>query len=101
SQHQIKATGVFAQSVTQQCDPSQGLPTGSVKVASLHIGPAVGGVDVIIPNPLPPNTRIQVTLPTGALLASVILNEQKLENLSGGQGLEVNATHVLTGPARA
>jgi uncharacterized repeat protein (TIGR01451 family) len=98
----VKATGVFAQSTTQQCDPGQGLPTGSVKVASLHIGPAVGGVDVTIPNPIPPNTRIQVTLPTsGVLLASVILNEQKLENLSGGQGLEVNAIHVITGPGLA
>jgi len=90
---QVKATGIFSQSVTQQCDPSLGLPTGSAKVVSLHIGPPGPGGDVIIPNPIPPNTTI--ALPN---LATVILNEQKLEHLSGGQGLTVNAIHVFTVP---
>lgn len=91
---QITATGVFAQSVTQQCDPTKGLPFGSADLVDLTLGgTTILGSTVKKPNDqgqIPVNTVIE--LPG---LAKVILNEQKLDNKSGGQGLSVNAIHIL------
>jgi hypothetical protein len=91
----IHATGVFAQSVTQQCDPTQGLPFGSADLVDLTIGgQSVFGTTNKKPTDtgqIPPNTVI--SLPN---LATIILNEQKLDNKAAGQGLTVNAVHVFT-----
>jgi uncharacterized repeat protein (TIGR01451 family) len=88
---QVTADAIFTQSITQQCDPSQGLPTGKTVIAHL----ALGGVPIVIPSGgFAPNTTLSVP---GVL--KVILNEQKLENVSGGQGLTVNAIHIITDPA--
>ena len=93
----ISATGVFAQSTTQQCDPSQGLPTGATTIVRLTLG-GPGGTEIKIPDPIAPNTKITVLAPGSANLITIILNEQHLDNLSGGQGLTVNAIHIITGP---
>jgi uncharacterized repeat protein (TIGR01451 family) len=91
----IHATGVFAQSVTQQCDPTQGLPFGSADVVDLTIGgQQVFGSSNKKPSDtgqIPPNTVIEVPS-----IAKVILNEQSFDNKAGGQGLTVNAIHVFT-----
>lgn len=101
----VSANAVFSQSTTQSCTTA---PTGTTSIASLSVGgvPVVGAALPIpipgFPAPTPagqiaPNTVVD--LPG---LARIILNEQKIDNASpNGQGLTVNAIHIVTNTAIA
>lgn len=98
----VSANGVFAQSTTQSCTAA---PTGTTSIVSLNVGGfnVVGGTNptgLFTPTPsgqIPPNTVVDVPG-----IARVILNEQKIDNSSpNGQGLTVNAIHIITNPALA
>ena len=99
----IVAGAVYSQSVTQSCTgtPANGGQIGNVSIANLSISGVnvIGGNGPLVPTNTPaPNTA--VTIPG---VATVILNEQKFENLSGGtntgtttgHGLIVNAAHII------